>query len=787
MSVVIVVIVVSVVLAPRVDLTVRSEFFSRLEILEIAELVFSPLVVVSSSGGRVPVASDELISNRFDQASLGIVQPRLYVELAVSSECGGATFVVVAVLVGGYHGAGRILLPQSRTGEGVIASTIAGEPRGAVAAPARRGLLLLHPKKVLVLLLRIFPLVTLILVIIAVVSIPPRRRGVREGRRTLPPPVNEILEVHTPAARFARQVRQGGAAGEVGLPSRARGGGGGGVLGFRVARGGGGRFVVVVRVGDAPVVVLARSLHGCFFVVVVVIVLTGIFLSVIAGVVLVLIIFLLLLGRRRFVRLDGPAPPEQSQRRPLQLLVHTLVDILEAAEESRGFVFLSFVVVIALAVAVGVRPILVIFVVRKAHLPPLLRIRGVQILLLGIIDPPYINVHGILVVRDRPHIAQRREQFRILLIQTLPLPRVGVRIGQRQRIRQRSHIRQSEISHAGHVHPLPPAEVRSSDVSVERDGPIAGRILLHVPRRSHILVPIGDEIRVGVPKHQRAEFGPAHVQRQLTHLVLQVLVPHDSRKVKHLGAVVNFGPEAMLEQLFRLAEILGGAKFVEMSKDTHDAGESVDLEHVEEFERLHLESVFGVDAQQDQIGDLGAVEHGGGILRGTFHEGHATSLSDRDRDGPDRIVQVPIGMELDQTPYQRRFADAAGTHDDHARGGSVDLPLSSTILQRHIFLLLTPVQIPLDGPLGTYDVRYAKGAGIVSILQCSLRLFPLGALGRLGSLGFGRFGSGGFVGSVRLIADTGPGRRRGGVWVAHGVFSHPPGTRKPPREDTDCS
>ena len=86
-------------------------------------------------------------------------------------------------------------------------------------------------------------------------------------------------------------------------------------------------------------------------------------------------------------------------------------------------------------------------------------------------------------------------------------------------------------------------------------------------------------------------------QRQLLDFILEILSIHHPRKVKHFGTFINFRPEAVFEQFFGLAQVLGGAKLIEMRKDAHDLWESMSLQDIEEFKGFHFKAKLGVDAQ----------------------------------------------------------------------------------------------------------------------------------------------------------------------------------------------
>ena len=65
----------------------------------------------------------------------------------------------------------------------------------------------------------------------------------------------------------------------------------------------------------------------------------------------------------------------------------------------------------------------------------------------------------------------------------------------------------------------------------------------------------------------------------------------------------------MLELLLCTLEGLGGADAVEVGQDAHHLGKAMGLEHVEKLKGFHLEAKAGVDHEEDQVGNLGQVDH----------------------------------------------------------------------------------------------------------------------------------------------------------------------------------
>lgn len=179
----------------------------------------------------------------------------------------------------------------------------------------------------------------------------------------------------------------------------------------------------------------------------------------------------------------------------------------------------------------------------------------------------------------------------------------------------------------------------------------------------------------------------------------------------------------MLEQLASLSKVLGRAELVQMRKDAHHLGKAMRLQDVQKLKRFHLKAKLGIDAKEDEVGDLGAIQHGGRVV-GTFHQRDALLLSRYDRDGPNDVGEVMVGVHLDQTSNERRFAHTLGSHHHHESRRGLGL-LGTTVLQRHILLLLRFVQVALDSSLRPNDVGHRKGPVVVPIGSGIVGLGPL--------------------------------------------------------------
>ena len=84
---------------------------------------------------------------------------------------------------------------------------------------------------------------------------------------------------------------------------------------------------------------------------------------------------------------------------------------------------------------------------------------------------------------------------------------------------------------------------------------------------------------------------------------------------------------------------------VQMGQNTHDLGETVRLEDVEELKGLHLETKAGVDHQQDQVCNFGNVDHAVQVIV-AFNEGQtpllATDHRNRTLDLRERVLGEPL-------------------------------------------------------------------------------------------------------------------------------------------------
>ena len=131
-------------------------------------------------------------------------------------------------------------------------------------------------------------------------------------------------------------------------------------------------------------------------------------------------------------------------------------------------------------------------------------------------------------------------------------------------------------------------------------------------------------------------------------LILEIFSIDDSRKVEHLGSLINLGPKALLEQFFGLAQVLCRLELIEVGKNTHDLWESVRLQYVQKLKRFHFKAKFGIDTKQDQVSNLGAVEHRRGVVAGALQKGDALVLGGYDGDWTGNGCKIVICVKFDE-------------------------------------------------------------------------------------------------------------------------------------------
>jgi len=94
-------------------------------------------------------------------------------------------------------------------------------------------------------------------------------------------------------------------------------------------------------------------------------------------------------------------------------------------------------------------------------------------------------------------------------------------------------------------------------------------------------------------------------------LDLQPVVPAilQSTEIEKLGTFVNLCPEAMLQGLLDLTQLLALREAIKVCEDTDDSRKTVDLQDVDELEGLQLEPLGGIDKEQHHVRHLGKVQH----------------------------------------------------------------------------------------------------------------------------------------------------------------------------------
>jgi hypothetical protein len=145
---------------------------------------------------------------------------------------------------------------------------------------------------------------------------------------------------------------------------------------------------------------------------------------------------------------------------------------------------------------------------------------------------------------------------------------------------------------------------------------------------------------MGLSPSQGTEFHDRDEARQVQDFRLGILAIRQAGQVEELGTLVNLGPKPLLQPLLGLSQLFGttivGLEFwrIQMSQDTHDAGESVNLEHIKKFKCFldslvimipiihnthHFKAKTSIHGHEHQISHLGNIDHGIDII-GTLDE-----------------------------------------------------------------------------------------------------------------------------------------------------------------------
>eukprot|EP00444_Apocalathium_aciculiferum_P012474 CAMPEP_0183476434 /NCGR_PEP_ID=MMETSP0370-20130417/166432_1 /TAXON_ID=268820 /ORGANISM="Peridinium aciculiferum, Strain PAER-2" /LENGTH=173 /DNA_ID=CAMNT_0025669277 /DNA_START=246 /DNA_END=764 /DNA_ORIENTATION=- len=165
---------------------------------------------------------------------------------------------------------------------------------------------------------------------------------------------------------------------------------------------------------------------------------------------------------------------------------------------------------------------------------------------------------------------------------------------------------------------------------------------------------------------------------------------------------------------------------VQVSEHTDDTRKAVHLHDVDELEGLELEAEGGVDHDEDEVRDLGQVEHRGHVL-GALDDGHAPLPTADERYRAAHLQQPLPRVVLHQRVDQRRLADAGWALHDHHEGRRDIRVLVKLPHMLSLGLLLKRVpHASLDTPLAAREgVRLRVVPLYLSILVLLLlRLLP---------------------------------------------------------------
>lgn len=163
-----------------------------------------------------------------------------------------------------------------------------------------------------------------------------------------------------------------------------------------------------------------------------------------------------------------------------------------------------------------------------------------------------------------------------------------------------------------------------------------------------------------VSECEGAELGDVDEATEVEDLAVGVSAVEDSREVKHLGAVVHFGPEAVLESL--LLSLEGGCFFneVEVGEDGDDFRQAVRVQRRQRFESFHLKTKRAVHEQEHEVGHFGHIHHGAHVV-GRLNEGQSPAFARDNSDGTFDVRHCGFGEAAHKTPDQSRLADLGGS------------------------------------------------------------------------------------------------------------------------------
>jgi hypothetical protein len=194
-----------------------------------------------------------------------------------------------------------------------------------------------------------------------------------------------------------------------------------------------------------------------------------------------------------------------------------------------------------------------------------------------------VHIHRILVVHDTSDVAHRRmDEFRLFAHLASPL---ALERRKRTRVFQPLHCPNFQIARSGYMNLCVPRwEVRPAKIPVERDGPVDLWVLPDRFSGSEILQAVGEEVRVLIPEHERPELHDRDESREEVDLAIGVSTVEHTGEGEELGALVDLGPESVLEAFLGVFESRSLLDEVHVGKEADDFGETVRLEHVEKLE-----------------------------------------------------------------------------------------------------------------------------------------------------------------------------------------------------------
>lgn len=211
-----------------------------------------------------------------------------------------------------------------------------------------------------------------------------------------------------------------------------------------------------------------------------------------------------------------------------------------------------------------------------------------------------------------------------------------------------------------HLHVGP--QVGTPNVAVKGDGAITLWIFLDGNGVRHVFETVADDVRVGVAPDQRAKLHDRDESRQIHYLCFAVTAIDDAREVEKFGALVDFCPKALLEFLFPFAELLVFLELVQVSEHAHDFWEAVYLEDIEKLECLHFKPKRSVNEEEDQVCDLGNVNHRVEVV-GALDKRESPLLARDDGDGTQWFLHIVASVSFDEGADQSCLADS-GRADD---------------------------------------------------------------------------------------------------------------------------